>query len=262
MAVAIALADDSVIVREGVAGVLAAQPDMEVVVSCGDLPSLLEAVESERPDVVVTDIRMPPTSTDEGIRAAGLLRETHPGIGVVVLSNYADPAYALALLESGSEGRAYLLKERVHDRAQLVAAIHSVAAGGSVLDSKIVEPLVAAKVRVERSPLAALTAREREVLAEIAKGKSNTAIADTLVLTKRAVEKHINSIFLKLNLAYAEDVSKRVKAHPALPRQRRLHSRRIDGRAARSRARDRAATAAPTPARRSCRSCRPTAPGP
>jgi DNA-binding NarL/FixJ family response regulator len=212
MAVAIALADDSVIVREGVARVLAAQPDMEVVVSCGDLPSLLEAVASERPDVVVTDIRMPPTSTDEGIRAAVLLREQHPDIGVVVLSNYAEPAYAMALLQSGSEGRAYLLKERIHDRAQLVAAIESVAAGGSVLDAKIVEPLVAAKVRVERSPLAALTAREREVLAEIAKGKSNAAIADTLVLTKRAVEKHINSIFLKLNLAYAEDVSKRVKA--------------------------------------------------
>ena len=185
---------------------------MRVVASCGDLPSLLAAVDNERPDVVVTDIRMPPTSTDEGIRVAARLRETHPEIGVVVLSNYAEPAYALALLESGSEGRAYLLKERVHDRAQLVAAIETVAAGGSVLDSKIVEPLVTAKLRLERSPLAALTGREREVLAEIAKGKSNAAIADTLVLTKRAVEKHINSIFLKLNLAFAEDVSKRVKA--------------------------------------------------
>ena len=155
---------------------------------------------------------MPPTSTDEGIRLATLLREKHPEIGVVVLSNYAEAVYALALLESGSEGRAYLLKERIHDRAQLVAAITSVAAGGSMLDSKIVEPLVAAKLRIERSPVADLTGREREVLAEIAKGKSNAAIADTLVLTKRAVEKHINSIFLKLNLSYAEDVSKRVKA--------------------------------------------------
>jgi len=208
----IALADDSLIAREGVERILAGQTDIEVVASCGDLPSLLEAVESERPDVVVTDIRMPPTGTDEGIRLAALLRDEHPQIGVVVLSNYAEPAYALALLESGSEGRAYLLKERLHDRAQLVAAIESVAAGGSVLDSKIVEPLVAANLRVERSPLAALTGREREVLAEIAKGKSNAAIADTLVLTKRAVEKHINSIFLKLNLAFAEDVSKRVKA--------------------------------------------------
>jgi DNA-binding NarL/FixJ family response regulator len=212
MPVAIALADDSLIVREGVAQILAAESEMRVVASCGDLPSLLEAVEAERPDVVVTDIRMPPTSTDEGIRLATLLREEHPDIGVVVLSNYAEPAYALALLASGSEGRAYLLKERVHDRAQLVAAIESVAAGGSMLDSKIVEPLVAAKLRSERSPVAGLTGREREVLAEIAKGKSNAAIADSLVLTKRAVEKHINSIFLKLNLSYAEDVSKRVKA--------------------------------------------------
>jgi DNA-binding NarL/FixJ family response regulator len=212
MSVAIALADDSVIAREGVARILAAEPDIEVVASCGDLPSLLEAVERERPDVVVTDIRMPPTSTNEGIRLAALLREQHPDIGVVVLSNDAEPAYAMALLESGSESRAYLLKERIHDRTQLVAAIEAVAAGGSVLDAKIVEPLLAAKSRAERSPLAVLTAREREVLAEMAKGKSNAAIADALVLTKRAVEKHINSIFLKLNLAYAEDVSKRVMA--------------------------------------------------
>jgi DNA-binding NarL/FixJ family response regulator len=212
MPVAIVLADDSLIAREGIGQILAAEPEMRVVASCGDLPSLLAAVDTERPDVVVTDIRMPPAFSDEGIRVAAVLRETHPGIGVVVLSNYAEPAYALALLESGSEGRAYLLKERVHDRAQLVAAIESVAAGGSMLDSKIVEPLVAAKLRVERSPLVELTGREREVLAEIAKGKSNAAIADTLILTKRAVEKHINSIFLKLNLSYAEDVSKRVKA--------------------------------------------------
>ena len=212
MALAIALADDSLIVREGVAQILAGEPEMQIVASCGDLPSLLAAVEADPPDVVVTDIRMPPTSTDEGIRLARLLREEHPDIGVVVLSNYAEPAYALALLESGSEGRAYLLKERVHDRAQLVAAIESVAAGGSVLDSKIIEPLVAAKLHIERSPLVGLTGREREVLAEIAMGKSNAAIADALVLTKRAVEKHINSIFLKLNLSGAEDVSKRVKA--------------------------------------------------
>jgi DNA-binding NarL/FixJ family response regulator len=212
MPVSVAVADDSLIVREGVSQILGRQPDLEVVASCGDLPSLLEAVDSARPDVVVTDIRMPPTSTDEGIRVAALLRERHPGVGVVVLSNYAEPAYALALLESGSEGRAYLLKERVHDRSQLVAAIEAVAAGGSMMDPKIVEPLMVAKGRAESSPLAVLTSREREVLAEIAKGKSNSAIADTLFLTKRAVEKHINSIFLKLNLSFAEDVSKRVKA--------------------------------------------------
>jgi DNA-binding NarL/FixJ family response regulator len=212
MAVAIALADDSLLAREGIARILAPQPEMKVVASCGDLASLLQAVDRERPDVVVTDIRMPPTGTDEGIRVAALLRERHPDIGVVVLSNYAEPAYALALQKSGSEGRAYLLKESIHDRAQLVAAIEAVVAGGSILDAKIVDTLVTTKLPAERSPLSVLTAREREVLAEIAKAKSNAAIADALVLTKRAVEKHIGSIFLKLDLGPAEDISQRVKA--------------------------------------------------
>jgi DNA-binding NarL/FixJ family response regulator len=179
---------------------------------CEDLDSLLAAIDGERPDVVVTDIRMPPTRTDEGIRVAARLRDTHPDIGVVVLSQYDDPAYALALLESGSEGRAYLLKERIHERAQLVTAVEEVARGGSVIDSKIVESLVGARSRLDNSPLAELTTREHEVLAEIAQGKSNAAIADSLVLTKRAVEKHINAIFMKLGLAQADDVSKRVKA--------------------------------------------------
>jgi len=212
MAIRVALAEDSFIVREGLREVLSAEPEVEVVASCGDLRSLLDAVEKDRPQVVLTDIRMPPTHLDEGIEAAARLRETHPDVGVVVLSQYAEPGYALALLESGSDRRAYLLKERVHDRAQLVAAIKAVADGGSVIDPKIVEVLVAAKTRAERSPLLELTAREREVLAEIAQGKSNTAIAESLVLTKRAVEKHINSIFLKLDLSYADDVSRRVKA--------------------------------------------------
>jgi DNA-binding NarL/FixJ family response regulator len=212
MPLTVALADDNLIVRAGVAQILATKPDMDVVASCGDLESLVEAIEQKRPDVVVTDIWMPPTTTDEGIRLAALMREQYPGLGIVVLSNRTEPAYASALLNSGAEGRAYLLKEQVNDGAQLVAAIEIVAEGGSMLDSKIVEPLVAAKLRIERSPLADLTAREREVLAEIAKGKSNAAIADALVLSKRAVEKHINSIFLKLNLSSAEDVSKRVKA--------------------------------------------------
>jgi DNA-binding NarL/FixJ family response regulator len=212
MAVSVALADDNLIVREGIVRLLAAQPDIEVVAACEDLDSLLAAIEEHRPDVVVTDIRMPPTYTDEGIRLAALLRERHPRVGVVVLSNYAEAGFAMALLESGSEGRAYLLKERIHSRTQLSAAIQSVAAGGSVLDPKIVEPLVTAKARSERSPLADLTTREREVLSEIAQGKSNAAIAHALVLSKRAVEKHINAIFLKLNLSGIEDVSKRVKA--------------------------------------------------
>jgi DNA-binding NarL/FixJ family response regulator len=212
VAIRVALAEDSFIVREGLREVLAAQPEIEVVASCGDMRSLLDAVEAERPDVVLTDIRMPPSKVDEGIQVATRLRETHPDVGVVVLSQYAEPAYALALLESGSDGRAYLLKERVHDRAELVSAITSVAEGGSVIDPKIVEVLVAAKTRMGQSPLSTLTPREREVLAEIAQGKSNMAIAESLVLTKRAVEKHINSIFLKLDLSYADDVSRRVKA--------------------------------------------------
>ena len=211
VAIRVVLAEDSYIVREGLEQVLATAPGIEVVASCADLDSLLAAVESDRPDVVVTDIRMPPTETDEGIRAAAALRDSRPEVGVVVLSQHDDPAYALALLDSGSEGRAYLLKERVHDGGQLVAAVEEVSRGGSVIDSKIVESLV--RVRSgPRSPLAELTAREREVLAEIAQGKSNSAIAESLVLTKRAVEKHINAIFMKLGLAQADDVSKRVKA--------------------------------------------------
>ena len=212
MAIRVVLAEDSYLVREGIEQVLATAPGVEVVATCADLDSLLAAVESERPDVVVTDIRMPPTATDEGIRAAAVLRDTDPGVGVVVLSQHDDPTYALALLDSGSEGRAYLLKERVHDGGQLSAAVQEVARGGSVIDPKIVEALVHARSSADSSPLAELTAREREVLAEIAQGKSNSAIADSLVLTKRAVEKHINAIFMKLGLAQADDVSKRVKA--------------------------------------------------
>ncbi len=210
--VRVVIAEDSLIVREGIQQILALEPDVDVVASCGDLPELMEAIERETPDVVLTDIRMPPGQGDEGIRVAGWLREAHPEIGVVVLSQYAEPSYALTLLEPGSDRRGYLLKERVHDASQLRAAIEAVAQGGAIIDPKLVDALVLGKARLERSPLAELTPREREVLAEIAQGKSNAAIADSLVLTKRAVEKHINSIFLKLGLAYADDVSKRVKA--------------------------------------------------
>jgi DNA-binding NarL/FixJ family response regulator len=212
VAIKIALAEDSLIVREGVQQLLSGTPDVEITASVGDLDALMEAIEAEPPDVVLTDIRMPPSNTDEGIRVASRMRDSHPDVGVVVLSQYADPAYALALLESGSDRRAYLLKERVHDRAELLSTIRAVAEGGSVIDPKVVEVLVAAKARADRSPLAELTPREREVLSEIAQGKSNTAIADSLVLTKRAIEKHINSIFIKLGLSNEEDVAKRVKA--------------------------------------------------
>jgi DNA-binding NarL/FixJ family response regulator len=208
----VVIAEDSLIVREGIQRLLESSPSVEVVASAGDVDSLLEAIERERPDVVLTDIRMPPTNSDEGIQVAARLREAHPETGVIVLSQYSEPAYVLRLLESGSDRRGYLLKGRLHDRGELVSAIDRVAQGGSLIDPKIVEVLVAAEARSERSRLSELTAREREVLAEIATGKSNAAIAESLVLTKRAVEKHINSIFMKLGLASANDVSKRVKA--------------------------------------------------
>jgi DNA-binding NarL/FixJ family response regulator len=206
------LADDSYLVREAVTHVLDATDDVEVLEACDDRDSLLRAIEAKKPDVVVTDIRMPPGEGDEGLRVAAELRETHPEIGVVVLSQYAEPQYGLALLEGGSDGRAYLLKERIQHRGQLVSAIHAVAEGGSVIDSKVVETLVEARQRAESSPLAELTARELEILTFVAQGHSNQAIADELVLTKRAVEKHINAIFLKLGLTYATEVSRRVKA--------------------------------------------------
>jgi DNA-binding NarL/FixJ family response regulator len=208
----VVVAEDSLIVREGIRELLADAPGVAVVGEYGDAGSLLDAVDDDRPEVVLTDIRMPPSNTDEGIRLAALLRERSPETGVVVLSQYAEPPYVLALLEHGSDGRGYLLKDRIHDREQLLAAIRAVAAGGSVVDPKVVELLVETRARAERSPLAELTPRERDVLGELAEGKSNAAIAESLVLTKRAVEKHINSIFMKLGLAGSEDVSKRVKA--------------------------------------------------
>lgn len=212
MVIRVTVAEDSLLVREGIEKVLAAEEDIEVVSVTDDLPGLLEAVERDSPDVVLTDIRMPPTGTDEGIRAAVALRESHSDVGVVVLSQYAEPAYALALLESGSERRAYLLKERISDPAELVAAIRQVAVGGSVIDPKVVELLVAARRRTSDSPLSPLSPRELEVLEQIAQGKSNTAVADALVLSVRAVEKHINALFAKLGLTEEKDVSKRVKA--------------------------------------------------
>jgi DNA-binding NarL/FixJ family response regulator len=208
----IVLAEDSYIVREGVRRLLETQPDLEVAAACEDLESLLAAVKEQRPDVVLTDIRMPPGRLDEGIQAARRLRESNPDTGVVVLSQYAEPAYALALLEGGADRRAYLLKERVDDLDQLAGAIHAVAAGGSAIDPKIVETLVAAKSAAERSPLDELTPRELDVLREMAEGANNAAIAATLVLSERSVEKVIHSIFLKLGLGWETAVHKRVKA--------------------------------------------------
>lgn len=212
MAIRIVVAEDSALIREGLVRMLEADPEIELAAVCDDLPSLLEAIKNTLPDVVLTDIRMPPGNSDEGIRAAALLRDSSPETGVVVLSQYAEPEYALALLEGGSDRRAYLLKERIADAAQLLGAVYTVAAGGSVIDAKVVDSLVAARARPLDSPLDALTAREREVLDEMAQGKSNASIAASLVLTERAIEKHVNSIFAKLRLTYEPDVNKRVKA--------------------------------------------------
>jgi DNA-binding NarL/FixJ family response regulator len=211
-ALRVVVADDSFLVREALLRVLDGAEGIEVVAACRDLSSLKLAVDETEPDVVVTDIRMPPSLTDEGLRAATAFRTSHPQMGVVILSQFAEPQYGLAVLDGGSDGRAYLLKERIQYRGQLVSAIESVAQGGSVMDSKIVESLLATRRRSEGSPLNELTARELEILALIARGHSNQAIADELVLTKRAVEKHINSIFLKLGLSDGVDVARRVKA--------------------------------------------------
>jgi len=212
MPIRLVLAEDHYLVREGIRRLLESRPELEVAAACGDLESLLEAVEAQRPDVVVTDIRMPPGDADEGIQAAERLRATNPEVGVVVLSQYANPTYALALLEGGSARRAYLLKERVQDVDQLAAAIRIVAEGGSVIDPKVVEALVAENARSDDSPLNELTPRERDVLREMAEGKNNAAIAETLFLTERSVEKVIHAIFLKLGLTWETAVHKRVKA--------------------------------------------------
>ena len=204
------LAEDNLLAREGLRSLLATDPGIEVLAACATYDELVAAVRAHRPDVVLTDIRMPPSNTDEGVRAAAWVRREHPATGVVVVSQYDDVEFALALLEEGSDRRAYLLKERMSEPAQLLGAVHAVAAGGSVIDPKVVDALVRGRAR--RSPVDGLTQREREVLAEMATGKDNTAIAGSLVLTVRAVEKHINGIFAKLGLAEEPEVHKRVKA--------------------------------------------------
>jgi DNA-binding NarL/FixJ family response regulator len=208
----VVLAEDHVLLREGISRLVAANDDMELAGTAGDLPGLLELAERERPDVVVTDIRMPPTGSDEGIQAAAWLRQHLPATGVVVLSQYAAPGYAIALLEGGSAGRAYLLKERIGNVDELAGAIRAVADGGSVIDPTVVDQLVRTRGGDGPLGLATLTPRELEILAEMAQGKSNSAIAAALFVTERAVEKHTNSIFAKLNLSEERDVNRRVKA--------------------------------------------------
>jgi DNA-binding NarL/FixJ family response regulator len=208
----VALAEDNALLRLGLVRLVEAAPGLELVGAAVDLPSLRTLVDQTSPDVVVTDIRMPPTSTDEGITVARELRESRPGTGVVVLTQHAEASYALALLEGGSAGRAYLLKERVTSVDELTAAVEQVAAGGSVVDPTVVETLVRANRRRPASKLEALTPRELEVLGEMAQGKSNAAIAGSLVLSERAIEKHTNGIFFKLGLSEEPDVNRRVKA--------------------------------------------------
>ena len=207
----VVLAEDNYLVREGVLRLLEQEEDIEVVAACEDLPSLERAIEAERPDVVVTDIRMPPDNADEGIQVANRLRETSPRTGVVALSQFAAPEYALALLEEGADGRGYLLKDRVSDGGEIPAAIREVARGGSVVDSKVVESLVGAR-SAKSSPLDELTPRERETLEHMAQGKTNAAIAAAFVITERSVEKIVHSIFQKLGLTWQEDINRRVKA--------------------------------------------------
>jgi DNA-binding NarL/FixJ family response regulator len=207
------VAEDAYLIREGIRSALEREQDEVAVCEyCSDLPSLLHAVEVHRPNVVITDIRMPPSNTDEGIRAATTLRESNPEIGIVVISQYVSPHFALKLFEHGSAGRAYLLKEHVGHRIQLMEAIREVAAGGSVVDPKVVDVLVEARMRAKNSLLARLSTREREVLAGVATGASNAAIAESLFLTKRAVEKNINSLFAKLDLTDDKSTSRRVRA--------------------------------------------------
>jgi len=212
MPIRIVIAEDNYLVREGVVRLLETCDDIAVVGVAEDHDGLLAAVDEHTPDVVVTDIRMPPTGTDEGVRAAAELRVRHPDTGVVVLSQYVEPGYALALLEDGSSGRAYLLKERVSDVDQLLGAIREVAAGGSVIDPRVVETLVDARARHRDSPVDRLTNREREVLGEMAQGRNNAGVASALGLSERAVEKHINAVFSKLGLSEETDVHRRVKA--------------------------------------------------
>lgn len=205
-------AEDSFIVREGVRLVLESVDGIDLVGVCDNYHELIDTAGELQPDVVITDIRMPPTRTDEGVKAALEIRSRWPQMGVVVLSQYVEPGYVLALFAHGTEGLAYLLKERLGDLDQLVRAVEQVRRGGSMVDPKVVEVLVDARAAKAGSKLQRLTARELEVLEQVAEGKTNAAIARDLYLSERAVEKHINSIFTKLDLAFEPDANKRVRA--------------------------------------------------
>jgi DNA-binding NarL/FixJ family response regulator len=217
--VRVVFAEDNYLVREGTAALLEASEGVELIGIASELDELMTAVEDLQPDAVLTDIRMPPTNSTEGIDAAKRIRAEHPDIGVVVLSQFAEEEYAYELLKDGAAGLGYLLKERVADVTEVVRALNEVARGGSVLDPKVVEALVSAKDRMAHSPLAQLTEREREVLEHMAQGQNNASIAASLFLTERAVEKHINSLFHKLGLSEEPAVHRRVMAVLAFLRE-------------------------------------------
>jgi DNA-binding NarL/FixJ family response regulator len=212
MVLRVVLAEDNSLLRELLRGPMEMAEDLQLVAVCSELEESLSAVEELSPDVVLTDIRMPPDRIDEGIQIARRCRSEHPHVGVVLLSQYVDPAYVRILLEQGAEGRGYLLKERVADIDEIVAAIRTVASGGSVVDPKVIEVLVRSRSSHRDAGLARLSRREREVVAEMARGESNAAIAASLVITPRAVEKHINSIFAKLGVRHSDDIHPRVRA--------------------------------------------------
>jgi DNA-binding NarL/FixJ family response regulator len=212
MVLRVVLAEDSLLMREGIVSVLDLSDEIDLVDTCVDYDTLLASVAAHDPDVVVTDIRMPPTQTDEGIRAANEIRASNPDVGVVVLSQYVEPDYAMRLFEEGSDGRAYLLKERIGNAEELASAIRRVADRGSVVDPKVVDALIDARTTRSPSVLDRLTEREGEVLAEIAKGGTNAAVGEALFISPRSVEKHVNSIFMKLDLSHEEDTNRRVRA--------------------------------------------------
>jgi DNA-binding NarL/FixJ family response regulator len=212
MALSVVFAEDNYLVREGTAALLAEVPEIELVRLVEEPNSLLKAVRELSPDAVLTDIRMPPTYTTEGIEAAKRIRADHPGTGVVVLSQYVEPDYAFELLADGVTGLGYLLKERVSQVDELVRALQEVCRGGSALDPKVVEGLLARKSAEARSSLRGLTDRELEVLREMATGRSNAAIARTLYLSERAIEKHISALFQKLDLPAEGEMNRRVMA--------------------------------------------------
>ena len=212
MVLRVVFADDNLLVREGVAALLAEVEGVELVDALVDSASLVESVAKHRPDVALTDIRMPPSFTNEGIEAAKRIRAEHPSTGVVVLSQYVEEDYAFELLANGVSGLGYLLKERVSQLDELVHALREVARGGSALDPRVVEALMARKDNQARSLLGGLTEREREVLESMATGRNNATIAKNLNLSERAVEKHVGSVFQKLGLIEETQTNRRVMA--------------------------------------------------